>query len=311
MSRAVIITCAVTGGAPLSGKNKAVPVSPKEIAESAVDAGKAGAAIAHIHVREPETGRPSMRFELYEEVVDRIRQSGSDILINLTTGAGARFVPGEPDPRVAGEGSTLTRWQERVAHVVGLKPDICSLDVGSMNFGEQVFVNTPAHLRSMAGAIKQSGTKPELEVFELGHIRLAKHLIESGLIDAPALFQLCLGIAWGSPATPETMLAMRSQLPQDAIWAGFGIGPAQFPMVAQAVLLGGHTRVGFEDNLYLRRGVPAASNAALVEEAVRIIAALGEHAANPTEARDILKLRAAAAFAKPLTGSSTVVRGTG
>jgi uncharacterized protein (DUF849 family) len=311
MSRAVIVTCAVTGGAPLSGKNKAVPVTPKEIAESSIAAGKAGAAIAHIHVREPETGRPSMRFELYEEVVDRIRQSGSDILINLTTGAGARFVPGEPDPKVAGEGTTLTRWQERVHHVAELRPDICSLDVGSMNFGEQVFVNTPSHLRSMAAAIKQSGTKPELEVFELGHIRLARHMIESGLLEAPALFQICLGIAWGAPATPETMLVMRNQLPQDAIWAGFGIGAAQFPMVAQAVLLGGHTRVGFEDNLYLRRGVPATSNAAFVEEAIRIIAALGEHAASPAEARDILKLRAATAPARPATGNASLARGAG
>jgi uncharacterized protein (DUF849 family) len=292
MSRAVIITCAITGGADLSGRNKAVPVTPQEIAESAIAAGQAGAAIAHIHVCDPASGRPSMSFELYEEVVDRIRRSGSDILINLTTGAGARFVPGELDPKIASEGSTLTRWEERVAHVVRLTPDICSLDVGSMNFGEQVFVNTPAHLRSMATAIRQSGTKPEFEVFELGHIRLAKHLIESDLIEAPALFQLCLGIAWGAPATPETMLAMRDQLPLGAIWAAFGISPTQFPMVAQAVLLGGHTRVGFEDNLYLRRGVPATSNAALVEEAVRIIAALGEHAASPTEARDILRLRA-------------------
>jgi uncharacterized protein (DUF849 family) len=310
MSRAVIITCAVTGGAPLSGKNKAVPVAPKEIAESAIAAGKAGAAIAHIHVREPESGRPSMRFELYQEVVDRIRQSGSDILINLTTGAGARFVPGEPDPKVAGDGSTLTRWEERVAHVLRINPDICSLDVGSMNFGEQVFVNTPAHLRSMAAAIKQSGTKPELEVFELGHIRLAKHLIERGLINTPALFQLCLGIPWGAPATPETMLVMRNQLPQGVIWAGFGIGAAQFPMAAQAVLLGGHTRVGLEDNLYLRHGVPAASNAALVEEAVRIIAAFGEHPASPAEASDILQLKSGTAFANPATGIGHAARGT-
>lgn len=289
MSRPVIITCALTGAAELSGKNKAVPVTPMEIANSAIAAARAGAAIAHIHVRDPKSAQASMRLELYEEVVDRIRQSGVDMLINLTTGAGASFIPGADNPRVADEKSSLSPWPKRVAHVVKLKPDVCSLDVGSMNFGERVFVNTPGHLREMARTILETGTKPELEVFELGHIRLAKHLVETGLVAAPPLFQICLGIPWGAPATPETMLAMRDQLPAGAIWAGFGIGSAQFPMVAQAVLLGGHVRVGFEDNLYLDRGVPAPSNAALVEKAARIVAELGEHVATPAEARQILQ----------------------
>jgi len=290
LTRPVIITCALTGGAALSGKNKAVPVTPQEIADSAIGAARAGAAIVHIHVRDPATGQPSMRVELYREAVQRIRDSGTDVIINLTTGPGARFVPGDDDPRVGVAGTTLKPWAERVVHVEELKPEVCSLDVGSMNFGEHVFVNTPAHLRKMAESIKATGTKPELEVFDLGHIRLARRLVDDGLVAPPPLFQLCLGIPWGAPATPETMLAMRNSLPPGALWAGFGIGPAQFPMAAQAVLFGGHVRVGLEDNLYLRRGVPAPSNAALVERAVAIVDELGEQPASVSEARRILDL---------------------
>jgi 3-dehydrocarnitine:acetyl-CoA trimethylamine transferase len=290
LTRPIIITCALTGGATLSGKNKAVPVTPREIADSAIEAARASAAIVHIHVRDPETGQPSMRADLYRETVQRIRDSGVDVIINLTTGPGARFVPGDEDPRIGGAGTTLKPWPERVAHVEELKPEVCSLDVGSMNFGEHVFVNTPAHLRKMAEAIRKTGTKPELEVFDLGHIRLARRLVEDGLVAPPPLFQICLGIPWGAPATPETMLAMRSNLPAGAIWAGFGIGATQFPMVAQAVLLGGHVRVGLEDNLYLRRGVLAPSNAALVERAAAIIDQLGEQPASAQEARSILTL---------------------
>lgn len=290
MSKPVILTCALTGGATLSGKNPAVPVAPAEIAHQAVDAAKAGATIAHIHVREPGTGAPSMRLELYEEVVDRIHQSGCDILINLTTGPGARFIPGRDDPRIGDPASTLALWPKRVEHIERLRPDICSLDVGSMNFGHHVFINTPADLQKMAEAIRKAGVKPEMETFELGHIRLAKHLIEQGLIEAPPLFQICLGIPWGAPATPEVMMAMRDELPAGAEWAAFGIGATQFPMVAQAVLLGGHVRVGLEDNLYLRRGMPAPHNAALVERAVTIIEQLDRRVATPDEARAILRL---------------------
>jgi uncharacterized protein (DUF849 family) len=290
MSRPVIITCALTGGAELSGKNKAVPVTPKEIADQAIDAAKAGAAITHVHVRDPETGRASMRLELYREVVERIHDSGVDMLINLTIGAGASFIPGVADPRVPEPRSSLSPWEKRVVHVAKLTPDLCSLDVGSMNFGEVVFMNTPAHLREMARAILDAGVKPELEVFDLGHIALAKYLIVNGLIAVPPLFQICLGVSWGAPATPETMLAMRDQLPAGALWAAFGIGATQFPMVAQAVLLGGHVRVGLEDNLYLARGVPAPNNAALVEKAARIVELMGAHVASPAEAREILSL---------------------
>jgi uncharacterized protein (DUF849 family) len=291
VSRPVIITCALTGAAELTARSSAVPVTPEQIATSAIEAAKAGAAIAHIHVRDPATGRPSMALEHYREVVDRIRRSGVDMLINLTTGAGASFIPGADDPRVAAPGSSLSHWRKRVEHVVALRPEVCSLDVGSMNFGERVFVNTPADLREMARAIKGAGTKPEMEVFELGHIRLAKHLVQSGLIEAPPLFQICLGIVWGAAAAPETMLAMRDQLPDGALWAAFGIGATQFPMVAQAVLLGGHVRVGLEDNLYLARDLPAPSNAALVEKAAQIIAQLGERPATPAEARAILGIK--------------------
>ena len=290
MSRPIIITCALTGSATLSGKNKAVPVTPREIADSAIEAARAGAAIVHIHVRDPETGQASMRADLYRETVQRIRDSGTDVIVNLTTGPGARFVPGDDDPRIGGAGTTLKPWPERVAHVEELKPQVCSLDVGSMNFGEHVFVNTPAHLRKMAEAIRNAGTKPELEVFDLGHIRLAQRLVEDGLVAPPPLFQICLGIPWGAPATPESMLAMRNNLPIGALWASFGIGATQFAMVAQAVLLGGHVRVGLEDNLYLRRSVLAPSNAALVERAVEIIHQLGEQPASVNEASSILNL---------------------
>jgi uncharacterized protein (DUF849 family) len=290
LSRPIIITCALTGSATLSSKNKAVPVTPREIADSAIEAARAGAAIVHIHVRDPETGQASMRADLYRETVQRIRDNGTDVIVNLTTGPGARFVPGDDDPRIGGAGTTLKPWPERVAHVEELKPEVCSLDVGSMNFGEHVFVNTPAHLRKIAEAIRNIGTKPELEVFDLGHIQLARRLVEDELVAPPPLFQICLGIPWGAPATPESMLAMRNNLPTDALWAGFGIGAKQFAMVAQAVLLGGHVRVGLEDNLYLRRGVPAPSNAALVERAVEIIDQLGEQPASANEARSILNL---------------------
>jgi len=290
VSKPVILTCALTGGAALSGKSAAVPVTPVEIAQHAVDAAKAGAAIAHIHVREPGTGAPSMRLDLYGEVVDRIRQADCDILINLTTGPGARFIPGRDDPRIGDPASTLTTWQKRIEHIEVLRPDICSLDVGSMNFGQHVFVNTPADLQRMAEAIQKANVKPEMETFELGHIRLARHLIEQGLIEAPPLFQICLGIPWGAPATPEVMMAMRDELPDGAEWAAFGIGAMQFPMVAQAILLGGHVRVGLEDNLYLRRGVLAPNNAALVERAVAIIEQLDRKVASPHEARTMLKL---------------------
>jgi uncharacterized protein (DUF849 family) len=283
-----MISCAVTGSADTPSRNSAVPVTPPAIAASAIDAAKAGAAIVHIHVRDPQTTRPSMDPALYREVVDRIRASGTDVLINLTTGPGARFIPGADDPLKPGPGSTLSLPAERVRHVVELKPDICSLDMGSMNMGGQVFVNTPSHLEAMAVAIRDAGVTPELEVFEAGHLMLARRLIETGHIKPPGLFQICLGISWAQPATTEAMSYMRSLLPPQSPWFAFGISLHQFPMVAQAVLLGGHPRVGMEDNIYLEKGKLAPSNAALVEKAGKIIQILGDEVATPADARRML-----------------------
>jgi uncharacterized protein (DUF849 family) len=287
-----ILSCAVTGGAETTKKNPAVPVTPEQIAQSVIDAANAGASIAHIHVRDPKTGLASQNVEYYRQVVERVRGARCQIVINLTTGPGSRFVPSEENPAVGGPGTTMTAPLERVRHVVELRPDICSLDVGSMNFGETGFVNTPHHLRIMAKAIADAGVKPELEVFEPGHVMLARRMIEDGHIARPALFQICLGIPWGAPATAESMMFMRGLLPPDAMWASFGISRMQFPMVAQAVILGGHVRVGLEDNLYLEPGVLAPGNGPLVERAVQIVRLLGAEVATPAEARSILGLKA-------------------
>jgi len=292
MQRKVIISCAVTGSADTAGRNPAVPVTPEQIAHSAIDAAKAGAAIVHIHVRDPKTTKPSMDTALYREVVERIRASGTDVLINLTTGPGARFTHDDSDPSKPGAESVLKSPEERVRHVVELKPDICSLDMGSLNMGDRVFVNTPRHLQVMAAAIKDAGVMPELEVFEAGHLLLAKRFIENGYVKPPGMFQICLGISWGQPATTEAMAYMRSLLPPDSPWFAFGISLHQFPMVAQTVLLGGHPRVGLEDNIYLEKGKLAPNNAALVEKAAKIIETLGDHVATPSDARQILGLAA-------------------
>jgi uncharacterized protein (DUF849 family) len=290
MSRPVVITCAVTGGAPVNPKNR-VPVTPKEIAVSAIEAWRAGAAIVHIHVRDPETGGQSGEFRHYEDVVNRIKRSGSDVAINLTTGFGGRYLPNSEDRRLVGEGSNVLSPEERCRHVVELRPELCSLDMGSMNFGEIIFANTPGHIRTIAEMVRTAGVKPELEIFEVGQLRLAAHLLRQGAIDAPAYFQLCLGIAWGSPADTRAMQYLVDQLPDGANWAGFGVGEGQFAMAAQAVILGGHMRVGLEDNLYIARGVPAPSNAALVARAVAVAEALGATVASPETARRTLGLR--------------------
>ena len=293
MQRKVMISCAVTGSADTPGRNPAVPVTPQQIAQSAIDAAKAGAAIVHVHVRDLQTTRPSMELALYREVVERIRDSGTDVLINLTTGPGARFVPGKEDPEKPGPGTTLRLPAERVRHVLELKPDICSLDMGSLNMGPHVFINTPSHLETMAVAIRDAGVLPELEVFETGHLLLAKRMIETGHIKPPGMFQICLGIAWGQPASPEAMSYMRNLLPASSPWFAFGISLHQFPMAAQAVLLGGHPRVGLEDNLYLEKGKLAPNNAALVEKAGKVIELLGDNIATPSDARQMLGLKAA------------------
>ena len=290
MSRKVIITCAVTGGHSNFRKVPDFPITPEQIARDCLQAREAGAAIVHIHVRNPETGEHSGELELFQEVVGRIRDSGSDVLINLTTGWGGRFVPGEEDPRIGGPGTNLSTPERRVLHVVDLKPDICTLDVGTLNFGEQIFVGFPPHLRVMARKMKEAGVKPELECFELGHIMTAHSLIEEGLIEGDPMFQLCLGIPNAAPATPEVLAIMRSMLPGNANWAAFAIGRKCFDMAAQAVVAGGHVRVGLEDNLYLGPG-EFATNAKLVEQAVRIVNELGAEPATPGEAAEILGLR--------------------
>ncbi|NGM86441.1 3-keto-5-aminohexanoate cleavage protein [Parapusillimonas sp. SGNA-6] len=289
MSRPTIISCAVTGGGDTTSLSQYVPITPEQIANEALAAHAAGAAIVHIHVRDPQTGKPSRDAALYRDVVERIRSSGSDVLINLTTGAGGRYIPDETDPNrnaIAG----MATPEERVAHVLELKPDICSLDIGTMNFSSYAFLNLPKHVENMAHAIREAGVKPELEVFDLGHVALARHLSDRGVFADPPWFQLCLGIPWGAPATTDSMQAMRQIVPSGAVWSAFGISRQQFPMVAQAVLLGGHVRVGLEDNLYLSRGTLSPGNAPLVERAARIIHELDADVATPKQAREILGL---------------------
>ena len=296
MGRKVIITCAVTGSADTVARNPAVPVTPTEIAQSALDAAKAGAAIVHVHVRDPESGKASMELDYYRETAGRIRQSETDVLLNLTTGYGARLSPGVDDPFDYGPGTTFTSPARRIAHVGELRPEICSLDVATMNSGgvrdDSVMINSPPQLRYMADAMREWGVVPELEVFDVGHVRLAANLIAKGHVESPGFFQLCLGIEWGAPATPEALSYMKSLLPAAA---PTGLPSAslrdQLPVAGLSVLSGGHVRTGLEDNLYLERGTLAPSNAALVEQAVSLIRMLGAEPATPAEAREILCTR--------------------
>lgn len=279
----VILTCAVSGGHNHHAKHPCYPITPEQIAHDCIEVGKAGAAIAHIHVREPSTGARSGEPALFREVVHRIRDSGSDILINLTTSEGARFVPGTVEANIGGPGTTLVPPLERLVHIAELRPDICTLDMGSFNFGDAIFVNTPTHLKIMATRIQALGVKPELEVFEAGHIRFARMFIELGLIDAPPMFQLCLGIPHAAPATTEMLTLMKNMLPPDANWSAFGIARTEFTILAQAASAGGNCRVGLEDNLYLDKG-EFATNIRLVERAVTIIRAIGREPATVTQA---------------------------
>lgn len=289
MSDPVILTCAVTGGDDVAAKYPQLPVTPRQIAQASVEAAQAGAAIVHIHVRDPQTGKPSMALEHYREVVQRIRDSGSDVIVNLTTGPGARYVPALDQLNGAAPGSNVRPPQERVRHVVELQPEICTLDMGSVNFGAGALINTASQIQAIAAAIP-AGVKIELEIFDTGHLALAGKMIADGVIPADSIFQFALGIPWGAPATPETMLLLRNAVGRDAIWAAFGIGRHEFPMVAQALLLGGQIRVGLEDNFYLDKGVQAQSNAQLVEKAAGIAAALGRDLATPAQARRRLGL---------------------
>ena len=287
MSDSVIVTCALTG---LSEPVAHRPKTPLEIATAAIDAAKAGAAIVHIHVRDPQTGAASRSLDLFRDVVDRIRAADVDVLINLTTGVGMSIVLADDDPTHAGPGSGIIPALERLAHVEELLPDLCTLDYGVFPGGEQaVDVTTTEMARKMAVRMRELGVKPEMEIFELGNIELCRGLIQEDLIDDPPYFQLCLGVPGSALATTEVMKVMRDLLPSGAVWSAFGISRHEMPMVAQAALLGGNVRVGLEDNLWLTKGVPA-TNAQLVEKAVGIIEALGARAASPDEARARLGL---------------------
>jgi len=293
MNRNVIVSCAVTGSGDTVGKHPAIPVTPKEIATAAIEAAKAGAAIAHIHVREPDGGKPSRRVELYSEVVKRIRGSDVDVIINLTTGMGGDLYFGPDDePMNFGDSTDCVGQMERIKHVEDLLPEICSLDCGSFNYsgGDYVYISTENMLKIGAKRLQEIGVKPELEVFELGHLSFAKYLIAQGLLDSPPLFQICLGIPWAAEANTAPFKAMVDALPDGCNWGGFGIGATEMPMVAQAVLLGGNVRVGLEDNIYLEKGV-FASNAQLVERACNIVQLMGCSVQTPAEARQTLGLR--------------------
>jgi uncharacterized protein (DUF849 family) len=282
----------VTGSGSSVGKHPAIPVTPEEIATAAIEAARAGAAIAHIHVRDPDSGRPSRRVSLYREVVERIRENETDVVINLTTGMGGDLFLGPDENPLELTGDTdLVGQLERMRHVEELLPEICSLDCGSFNYdeGNYVYVSTPGMLRLGAQRLQAIGVKPELEVFDLGHLSFARALQDEGLLDDPPLFQVCLGIRWGAAAGTRNFLAMVDQLPEGANWAGFGVGAMEMPMVAQAVLLGGNVRVGLEDNLYLDRGV-FASNAQLVERARKIVELMGAKIQTPEQARQTLGL---------------------
>tara|TARA_R110002049_G_scaffold54869_27_gene152454 strand:- start:3064 stop:3957 length:894 start_codon:yes stop_codon:yes gene_type:complete len=287
MNRKPVITCAVTGSGDTAGKHPELPKSPAQIASAAIDAAKAGAAIVHCHVRDPATGAASRRIDLYREVVDRIRASDTDVIINLTTGMGGDLWLGpDTDPLQLAANTDCVGQHERMAHVVELLPEICSLDCGSFNYlgGNYVYVSSQNMLEIGARRLQEIGVKPELEVFDTGQVWLARHLIEQGLIDAPPLFQVCLGIPWGAPATSGVFKTMVDELPAGCNFSGFAIGAMEMPFVAQSVLLGGHVRVGLEDNLYLEKGV-LASNAQLVERARIILENMGCSVQTTAEAR--------------------------
>lgn len=286
MNHNVIITCAVTGAGDTVDKHPAIPVTPAQIAAAAVDAAQAGATVVHCHVRDPKTGKGSRDPALYREVMERIRDSGVDVIVNLTAGMGGDLeIGGGEAPMRFGPGTDLVGPLARLVHVEELLPDICTLDCGTLNFGDgdTIYVSTPAALRAGARRITELGVKAELEIFDTGHLWFANQMIREGLLKDP-IFQLCLGIPWGAPADTATMKAMVDNLPPGVTWAGFGIGRMQMPMAAQAVLLGGNVRVGLEDNLWLDKGVPA-SNGSLVERVIELLHCLGAKPMTPTEGR--------------------------
>ncbi|WP_281018906.1 MULTISPECIES: 3-keto-5-aminohexanoate cleavage protein [unclassified Minwuia] len=293
MNFEAFVTCAVTGSGATTDKSPHVPVTPEQIADSAIEAARAGAAIAHIHVRDPETGKGSRDTALYREVVERVRASDVDVVINLTAGMGGDMVfgPGERPLPLDPAGTDMVGPLERLRHVEELLPEICTLDCGTMNFAESDYVmtNTPGALRTMAMRVKELGVRPELEVFDTGHLVFVNELARDGYLDDPMMIQLCMGIPYGAPDDPQTLMAMVNRLPAGATWSAFSIGRMQIPFVAMAVLAGGNVRVGLEDNLWLEKGVQA-TNGSLVERAVSILRAMNVRVLGPAEVRDRLKL---------------------
>jgi 3-dehydrocarnitine:acetyl-CoA trimethylamine transferase len=294
----IFITCAVTGNLTRPEQTPHLPITPDQIAESALAAAEAGAAIVHLHVRDPKTGRPSMELDLYSEVVARVRARNPQLIINLTTGPGGRFVPSDADPKLAAPGTTLMAPERRVEHIALLKPDICTLDLNTMNSGGEVVINTPANVRRMARVINDAGAKAEIELFDSGDIALLGDLLNDGTLKGPALTSFVMGVRYGFQPSPETVLYARNLLPSDAAFTAIGIGRVSFQTVALSYLAGGHVRVGLEDAIYLDHGVLARSNAAMVEKARRIVEDLGGQIANPREARAMLGLSKRAVDAK-------------
>lgn len=290
MNKNVILSCAVTGAGDTTGKSPHVPVTPKEIADSAIKAAKAGATIAHVHARDPKTGKLSHNVDLYQEIVERIRESETDVIINITSGGGGDWIPSEDDPTRGGEGTDIQTPEQRHAPIGKLLPEMCTLDCGSVNFGDMLYVSPTDWLRRQAKLVQAAGVKPELECFDTGHVRFANQLIQEGLIDGDPLYQFCLGIPWGAAADAETLSYLKSRIPENGRWAAFGIGRMQMPIVAESVLQGGNIRVGLEDNLYLKKG-QLATNEQLVDKAVGIVQSLGSDIMTPAEARKELNLR--------------------
>lgn len=288
----VFITCAVTGSGATQDRSPHVPRSPEQIANSAILAAKAGAAIVHCHVRDPETGAPSRDGKLYREVTERIRDADVDMILNLTAGMGGDLVFGSPNaPLPLVDGTDMASAEERVRHVADCLPEICTLDCGTMNFAEADYVmtNTPGMLRAMGAMMEELNVKPEIEAFDTGHLWFAKQLVEEGTLSSPALVQLCMGIPWGAPDDLNTFMAMVNNVPQDWNWSAFSIGRNEMPFVAASVLVGGNVRVGLEDNLWLAKG-ELATNEALVERAVTIIQAMGSNIMGPQAVREKLNL---------------------
>ena len=290
MSNKVIITCAVTGNLTRPDQTPYLPITPGQIVDACLGAADAGAAVVHIHVRDPVSGAPSMELALYREVVRQLRSKNPEMILNVTTGPGGRFVPSAEDPRVAAEGSTLVVPERRVEHIAALRPDICTLDLNTMNSGGQVVINTPGNVRRMAKIIREAGVCPEIELFDSGDIALLHDLLLDGTLSGPLLCSFVMGVKYGFQPSPETVLYARHLLPAGAQFTAIGIGRSMFKMAAQSYLAGGHVRVGLEDSVYLTKGELASSNAALVKKVARIVEDLGGEIATAGEARRILQL---------------------